>query len=143
MEQSKLISLVIAKLKVAYPHYFEKLTDEEFLGFVSLYQENLLNCNANALILAIKNIIRKSKYMPSLAEIIEEYKKYEKEYFLELIKSSNIDFKDKNYLLSMVEWYSLHEEYPKDILQKIHNIENNSLLENKKEALIYDNQRTI
>lgn len=72
METSKLISSVIAKLKIAYPYYFDKLTDEEFTGLVIMYQEELYMYNKMTLTNAIKSIIRKSKFMPTLNEIIEE-----------------------------------------------------------------------
>ena len=71
MEQSKLISLIIAKLKLAYPYYFKDLTDEEFTGLFSLYQEELVGYNEATLISAIKSIIRQNKFMPTIKEILD------------------------------------------------------------------------
>lgn len=113
MEQSKLISIVIAKFKIAYPYYFKDLTDEEFLGLVSLYQEEVGSFHPIALLNAIKVIIRNNKFMPTLADIIDEYRKSLKNYYIEVIENSNP--KNKKYLLDMVDWYSLHKEFPENI----------------------------
>ena len=59
MEQSNLISCVIAKLKIAYPYYFNKLSKEDFVGMVTMYQEYLGNLNPNALMMTLKKIIKK------------------------------------------------------------------------------------
>ena len=72
MEQSKLISVVIARLKIAYPYYFKELTMEELAGLVSMYQEELSIYNEPTLMNAIKSIIRKNKFMPTLKEILDE-----------------------------------------------------------------------
>ena len=113
MEQSKLISIVIAKFKIAYPYYFKDLTDEEFLGLVSMYQEELGSFHPIALLNAIKVIIRNNKFMPTLADIIDEYRKSLKNYYIEVIENSNP--KNKKYLLDMIDWYSLHKEFPENI----------------------------
>lgn len=113
MEQSKLISIVIAKFKIAYPYYFKDLTDEEFLGLVSMYQEELGSFHPIALLNAIKVIIRNNKFMPTLADIIDEYRKSLKNYYIEVIENSNP--KNKKYLLDMVDWYSLHKDFPENI----------------------------
>jgi len=72
MEKSNLISSVILKLKLAYPSYFNKLTDEELIALAQMYKDELSKYNEKTLNVAIKNVIRSSKYMPSLNEIIEE-----------------------------------------------------------------------
>lgn len=72
MEHSKLISNFIAKLKIAYPYYFDKLSNDEFIGLVRIYQEELEKYDGKVLEIAYKNIIRNSKFMPSLKEIIDE-----------------------------------------------------------------------
>lgn len=72
METSKLISILIAKLKIAYPYYFKDLTDEQFIGLISMYQEELSGYTETTLNMAIKSIIRNHKFMPSLNELIDE-----------------------------------------------------------------------
>ncbi len=75
MEQSKSISLAIAKLKIAYPYYFNKLTDEEFIGFISMYQEYLSNYPEVILLKAVKMLIGSKEFMPSIKEIIDACEK--------------------------------------------------------------------
>ena len=72
METSNLISSVILKLKLAYPSYFNKLTDEELIALAQMYKDELSSYNEKTLNIAIKNLIRSNKYMPSLNEIISE-----------------------------------------------------------------------
>ena len=75
MEQSKLVSSMIAKFKIAYPYFFKELKNEELIGMISLYQEELAEYNEPTIVNATKNIIRNSKFMPSLNEIIESCEK--------------------------------------------------------------------
>ena len=119
MEQSKSISIIIAKLKLAYPYYFEKLTDEEFIGLVNMYQEELCMCDGNILLATIKYLIRNSRYMPSLADILFEYKNQYKLIYTKLIQNSNLE--DKEYLLNMIDWYSFKTNYPDNIPNEITN----------------------
>lgn len=72
MEQSKLVSGMIARFKIAYPYYFKDLKTEEVLSMISMYQEELSGYNEITIVNATKSIIRKSKFMPSLKEIIDE-----------------------------------------------------------------------
>lgn len=72
MEQSKLISMIIVKFKIAYPYYFKDLTDEELAGLIAMYQEELSCYNELTLVSAVKSIIRKNKFMPALNELLEE-----------------------------------------------------------------------
>ena len=72
MEQSRLISSVIAKLKIAYPYYFKELRTEELAGMISMYQDFLSDYNELTLVSAVKSIIRKNKFMPTLNELLEE-----------------------------------------------------------------------
>ena len=131
MEQSKLISVIIAKLKVAYPSYFEKYNDEEFLGLVSLYQETFIDCNPNALLLTIKKIIKTSKFMPSIAEILDVYRREAKNYYFNILDKADIDDDKKSYLKSMADWYSYQEEYPSEILKQLNEVEKKVLMSSK------------
>ena len=71
MEQSKLISVFIAKLKMAYPNYFKDLSNQQMLDLIALYQDMLGNYNEQTLDKVAKDIIKTKKYMPSMSEIIE------------------------------------------------------------------------
>ena len=89
MEQSRLISSVIAKLKIAYPYYFKELKTEELAGMISMYQEELSGYNELTLMSAVRSLIRKNKFMPSIHELIQECEKsiqYEKNSVLERMK---------------------------------------------------------
>lgn len=143
METSKLVSVMIANLKVAYPYYFKDLTDEEFVGLISLYQEMFANLNENAIMIAIKKIIKKNKYMPSISEILDVYKKEARDYFKLIIKESDIENERKSYLTSMVDWYSIQEEYPNEILNELNQIDNKRIINKKREELSYDNKGII
>ena len=72
MEQSKLISGIIAKFKIAYPYYFKTLTTEEVVGMFNMYQSQIVGYKPEIIIGAIDEIIKKSKFMPSIAEILEK-----------------------------------------------------------------------
>ena len=75
MEQLKLISEIVMKLKTMYPYYFEKMDEMQIASLCKTYQEELSQYNEETLTSAIKEIIRTSKYMPSLNEIIEQCEK--------------------------------------------------------------------
>lgn len=72
MEQSKSISSIIAKLKIAYPYYFKELNEEELVGMIGIYQELLSGYNELTLNNAVISIISKNKYMPTVNELIKE-----------------------------------------------------------------------
>lgn len=75
MEHSKLISGMIAKFKIAYPYYFKELKNEELIGMISMFQEELSGYNELTISNATKSIIRNNKFMPTLKEIIDECEK--------------------------------------------------------------------
>lgn len=70
MEQSYL-NKIIATLKIAYPYYFKEMKKEEAMAFINLYTKKLSNYSPNVVITAIDKIITTSKFMPTIAEIIE------------------------------------------------------------------------
>ena len=75
MEESNLITEIIIRLKIAYPTYFNKLSNEELLVLTQMYNEELSKYNETTLVNATKNVIRNNKYMPTLNEIIIECEK--------------------------------------------------------------------
>lgn len=91
MDHKKVISGLIAKFKIAYPYYFEKLTDEEFVGLVSLFNDQLSMYSYEALENTFNTIVRRSKFMPTIQEIIEECEKFKtnkKLYIVEVMKKA-------------------------------------------------------
>ncbi|MCI9434738.1 MAG: hypothetical protein HFI86_05670 [Bacilli bacterium] len=88
MEQSKLISSVIAKLRVAYPYYFKELDDDDkmLLGFIKMYQDQITGYNPKIVLKAIDEIIRTSKFMPTIAEIIEKCDSQSKTYTFDILE---------------------------------------------------------
>lgn len=106
MGTSNLISNVILKLKLAYPSYFSKLTNEELIALAQMYKDELSGYNEKTLNIAIKNLIRNKKYMPSLNEIIEECdgnKKHNANAIIERMKNDGY-FKSANELDKVYMW---------------------------------------
>ena len=89
MEQSKLISSVIARLRVAYPYQFKDYDDEMLLGLVKLYQDNLIGYRPETIVTSIDEIIKESKFMPTIAEIIEKCEKNRFIYENEILEKMN------------------------------------------------------
>lgn len=86
MEQSKLISEMILKLKVAYPYFFKDLEDDVFVGLTKMYQEQITGYLPEIVLKAIDGIIKTSKFMPSIAEILEKCEEEQKNYTYEIFE---------------------------------------------------------
>lgn len=86
MEQSKLISGIIAKLKIAYPYYFKELKNEELAMLVKMYQEQITGYTPKIVLKAIDEIIRTSKFMPTIAEILDRCDGQAKTYTFDILK---------------------------------------------------------
>lgn len=91
MEISKLVSSIIAKLKIAYPYYFKELNDEEFIGLTGMYQEQLGCYDYEIVMRAINKIIKTSKFMPTIAEILDNCENQVSSYSLEILKRMKDD----------------------------------------------------
>ena len=106
MEQSSLISNVIIKLQIAYPSYFNKLSQEESIALAQMYKDELSKYSEGILSSSIKNIIRNNKFMPNLSEIIGECEKNNKRYvngIIELMKQDGY-FKNATELDKVYMW---------------------------------------
>lgn len=79
------MSKIIAQLKIAYPYYFRDLKADEALALIEIYRENI-NYPYEIANKSIKNIIRRNKYMPSVAEIVEECEEVQKQNKYEVIE---------------------------------------------------------
>lgn len=81
----------IAKLKIAYPTYFNKLEDIEFASLLKLYAKELKNYNADILEEVFNKIINGNSFMPSLNEIKIYCKEAEKEQSFLIIEKMKDD----------------------------------------------------
>lgn len=106
MEQSKLINSVMVRLKLAYPSYFNTLSNEELIILTKVYQEELSSFNENTLTKAIKNIIRNSKYMPTLKDILDECNKFKNHNLNAIIERMKREgyFKNANEIDKIYQW---------------------------------------
>lgn len=86
MEQSKLISGVIAKLRIAYPYYFKELDENMLMGLIKMYQEQITGYTPEIVLKAIDEIIRISKFMPTIAEILDRCDGQAKTYTFDILK---------------------------------------------------------
>lgn len=96
MEQSKLISGVMAKLRIAYPYYFKDLNEnsndnEMLLGLIKMYQEQIVGYTPEIVLKAIDEIIRSSKFMPSIAEILDKCDSLAKTYSYDILEKMKKD----------------------------------------------------
>lgn len=91
MEQSKLISGVIAKLRIAYPYYFKELDEEMLLGLIKMYQDQITGYTPEIVLKAIDEIIRTSKFMPTIADILEKCDSQAKTYTFDILEKMRQD----------------------------------------------------
>ena len=89
MEQS-FYSSMIAKLRVAYPYYFKDMKKEQAYEIARTYKESL-NYSPAIIESAIKEIIKTSTFMPSIAEIIEACENTDKQQKFEVIAKMEKD----------------------------------------------------
>jgi hypothetical protein len=80
MEQLN-FSKIVNVLKIAYPYYFKDMNDNNSVMFNQLYYNKLKKYDYKIVSSVIDNIITKSNYMPTLAEIIGECEKKQKELY--------------------------------------------------------------
>lgn len=84
MEQSYL-SKIMAVLKIAYPYYFKEMEEEDSRAFLSLYSKKLKDFEYQVAAKAIDEIITKSKFMPTLSEVLEECNRQKRIYYKTVI----------------------------------------------------------
>lgn len=105
MEQSQLAK-IIAVLKVSYPYYFKDLDKSDVLGMISIYKQQFKEFHISSLANSINLLIKKCKFMPTIAEIYEECEKQQTNLYRCILENnSNIQESRKKYLLDMVDWY--------------------------------------
>ena len=84
MDESNL-SRIVLKLRLAYPQYFKDMTKEETIGFVAMYKSQLSDFTYDQVNKAINSLISTHKYMPSVAEIIDECQMVDINYFIMIL----------------------------------------------------------
>lgn len=81
----------IAKLKITYPVYFNKLEDIELASMYKIYEKELKNYSADILDEVFNKIINGNSFMPSLNEIKIYCKEAEKEQSFLIIEKMKDD----------------------------------------------------
>lgn len=105
-------------MKIISTCYFKDFTDDAvkiwYMSFKDIEQEPFYK--------AIEVICKSNKFCPVLKELYDESNRQRKNYFLKILQvSSNIIPKDKlEDLQGLIDWYSLKNDYPKEIVNEIH-----------------------
>lgn len=118
MKQSELVKIIMV-LKVAYPYHFKDMTKEDVYAMTSIYKQQFKDYAPVVLMKAVDVLVRKSPYMPSIAELHSESKKQEIVFYKELLERSDIDKKRKKQLSDLLSWYETQEEIPNEIKNEI------------------------
>lgn len=71
MNKEEILKL-IKILKISYPSYFRELQDDEIVLMTQLWERKFKNYSLEQVSQAIDNLTSKSKYMPSISEILSE-----------------------------------------------------------------------
>lgn len=71
MNKEEILKL-IKILKISYPSYFRELQDDEIVLMTQLWERKFKNYSLDQVSNAIDNLTSKSKYMPSISEILSE-----------------------------------------------------------------------
>lgn len=71
MNKEEILKL-IKMLKISYPSYFRELQDDEIVLMTQLWERKFGNYTLEQVSQAIDNLTSKSKYMPSISEILNE-----------------------------------------------------------------------
>lgn len=95
MEQSN-FSKIVNALKVAYPHYFKGLAEEDSTMFLQLYYSKLKKYRYEIVAKAVDVIITTHDFMPSLAEVLKECDKQSKYFYKDILEKMYVNgyFKD-------------------------------------------------
>lgn len=67
--------MILKILKIAYPVAFMKLTKEDMTVMLNLWHSQLKSYDSETVNRAVQYCIKDSKYMPAIADIVEQAKK--------------------------------------------------------------------
>ncbi len=134
MEQSYL-NKIIATLKVAYPYFFKDMSEDEAIAFITLYTKKLSKYEPNIVITAIDKIITSSKFMPSIAEVLEKCDEEKSKNNQDIISKMIDDnyFKNQQEINKAVSWLDegvIPQWFKKDMEKYGYNELNQQLLNN-------------
>lgn len=101
MEQSQL-SKIVKVLAMAYPYFFKDMSEEDIMSLTLLYRQKLKNYDYPIVAKAIDEIITNNKFMPSLAEVLDECNRQQR-----------IFYKKKIDLMYEHGYFRTEEEYGK------------------------------
>ena len=106
MEQLHFNKLVKV-LRLTYSYYFKDMGKEETLLFNQLYYSKLKIYNYDIVAKAIDKIITTSKYMPTLAELVEECEKQKKLFYKDILMGlyQHNYFKDEREYNKVLMWF--------------------------------------
>ncbi len=90
MDQSE-FSKVILKLKIAYQYFFKDMSREDIIGLTIMYKEYLSKYDFNIINSVIDRRIKSSRYMPTIAEMIEECNMIKYEYLSKVVDFMYMD----------------------------------------------------
>ena len=71
MNKEEILKL-IKILKISYPSYFRELQDDEIVLMTQLWERKFKNYSLDQVSNAIDNLTSKSKFMPSISEVLSE-----------------------------------------------------------------------
>ena len=60
---------ILTILKAAYPNSYKDLTKREAAGIINVWRQNLSDAPAEVVMLAVRRLITKSKFPPTIAEV--------------------------------------------------------------------------
>lgn len=63
---------MLAILDATYPNFYRDKSEEEMNGVIAIWSEMFKDCDNNLTILAVKELINTSKYVPTIASIKEK-----------------------------------------------------------------------
>jgi len=66
------IRKIVRKLSIAFPYYFNKLDEKETKVLIDTYEDSFKDISYELVDKAVSSMIPKTRFMPSVAEIIEK-----------------------------------------------------------------------
>lgn len=114
-------------------YFLKDLSDEELTSWYEIFKD----IEVETFYMSIQEIGKSNKYFPVLSELYEECRKQRKEFFLSILENNkSISENRLGYLKSMVDWYSIQKEYPKEIIKEVLSYKKSNLIEKKGTPLI-------